>query len=96
MDEGQKFLWKAGAALFAILIAGSWIWSWVFPEGPNRYKSPTSVVTQTQEPSVAPGLNSYSVGPCDDEVTVADYKSCMEDQALQDWKLEREGEAGLP
>lgn len=95
MDEGQKLLWKVGAAIFAILIAGAWIWSWLFPEDPNRYlPRPSPVVTQAPAGgSRSPSLYS---DPCEDEITVEDYKSCMEDQAIEDWRLEQEGNTGLP
>ena len=96
MDESQKFLWKAGSAIFADLLAGVWIWSWIFPEDPNRYNTPSPSVTQSQAPATSPGSNSLYIDPCEDEVTVEAYQSCLEDQALEDWQQEREGEAGLP
>ena len=96
MDSGQKLLWKVGTALFAIIIAGSWIWSWIFPEDPNRYNVPTPAATQSESPGTGQVPIPYSNDPCDDEVTVQDYKSCIEDQYLDDWHDDREAEAGLP
>lgn len=95
MDESQKFLWKAGAAIFAILIAGAWIWSWIFPEDQTRY-IPQPVPTQTEAPAYTGNGNSYYSEPCEDEYLAEDYRSCLEDLALDDWQMDREAEAGLP
>lgn len=96
MNSDTKFLWKAGGTIFALLIAGSWIWSWIFPEDPNRYNIPSPSVTQSEAPAPSQGTSSYYFDPCEDEITVEAYQSCLEDQALEDWQQDREGEAGLP
>ncbi len=95
MDEGQKFLWKAGSAIFALLIASAWIWSWIFPEDQTRY-IPQPVPTQTEAPIYTGNGNSNYSGPCEDEFTADAYQSCLEDLALEDWQMDREAEAGLP
>jgi hypothetical protein len=95
VDEDQKFLWKAGTAIFAVLIAGVWIWSWMFPEDQTRYVPQPSPI-QTEAPVyTGNGIPTYS-GPCDDEYTAEDYRNCLEDSALDDWQMDREAEAGLP
>ena len=96
MDASQRLLWKAGTTIFVALIAGAWIWSWIFPEDPNRYNIPIPSVTQSQSPATSQGSSSLYFDPCEDEVTVEAYQSCLEDQALEDWRQDREGEAGLP
>jgi hypothetical protein len=96
LDDGQKFLWKAGGTIFALLVAGSWIWSWIFPDDPNRYNLPTPAPTETIAPSIGQGTSSYYEDPCEDAPTVEDYLWCVEDGALEDWKQDREAEAGLP
>jgi hypothetical protein len=96
MDDGQKFLWKVGGGAFALLIAGSWVWSWIFPEDPNKYNIPTPAPTEIVSPSTGQGTTSYYIDPCEDAPTVEDYKYCLEDQALDDWMDERRNEAGLP
>ncbi len=96
MDDSQKVLWKVGASIFALLIAGSWIWSWIFPEDPDRYNLPTPVPTQTAAPDSGQGTSSYYVDPCEDAPTVEEYLWCVEDGALEDWQQDREADAGLP
>ena len=96
MDDSQKFLLKAGGGIFALLIAGSWIWVWIFPEDPNRYNIPTPIPTQTSAPSTGQGTTGYYSDPCEDEPTVEDYKFCLEEQAIEDLMDERRNEAGLP
>jgi hypothetical protein len=95
MDESQKFLWKAGTVVFALLIAGAWIWSWIFPEDQTRYV-PQPAPTQVEAPVYTGNGNSYYSEPCGDEYTAQDYQDCLEDLALDDWRLEQEGNAGLP
>jgi hypothetical protein len=96
MDDSQKFLLKAGGGIFALLIAGSWLWVWIFPEDPNRYNIPTPVPTQTFAPSTVPGTTGYYSDPCEDEPTVEDYKYCLEDQAIEDLMQEQRNEWGFP
>lgn len=96
MDDSQKFLLKAGGGIFALLITGSWIWVWIFPEDPNRYNIPTPIPTQTIAPSTGQGTTGYYSDPCEDEPTVEDYKFCLEEQAIEDLMDERRNEAGLP
>ena len=95
MDESQKFLWKAGSAICAVLIAGAWIWSWIFPEDQTRY-IPKPVPTQTEAPAYTGNGNLNYSEPCEDEYTAEDYRNCLEDLALDDWQMDREAEAGLP
>ena len=96
LDDGQNSLWKTGGTIFALLIAGSWIWSWIFPEDPERYNQPSPTPTETIVPSIGQGTTSYYIDPCEDAPTVEDYLSCVEDRALEDWQQDREAEAGLP
>jgi hypothetical protein len=96
MDDSQKFLLKVGGGIFALLIAGSWLWVWIFPENPNRYNVPTPAPTQTIAPNTGQGTTSYYIDPCEDEPTVEDYKFCLEQQAIEDLMDERRNEAGLP
>ena len=96
MDDSQKFLLKAGGGIFALLIAGSWLWVWIFPEDPNRYNIPTPAPTQSVAPSTGQGTTGYYSDPCEDEPTVEDYKFCLEEQAIEDLMDERRNEAGLP
>lgn len=96
MDDDKKFLLKAGGIIFVLLIGGSWLWVWIFPEDPNRYNDPTPAPTQSVSTSTGQGTTGFYSDPCEDEVTAADYESCLEDEALKDLMQEREGEAGLP
>ena len=97
MDRETKNLWKLGLTLFSILIAGSWIWSWINPSEPVKWPtpSPSSVESPTWS-NVPPSTTFSSIDPCEDEPTVQDYKDCLEGVALDDWKSEQESNAGLP
>jgi hypothetical protein len=96
MDAEKKAMWKFFGGAFALLIAGSWIWSWIFPSEPIVYVPPVTTQVETPSPSWQDTVPNTYYSPCDDEVTVEDYKYCMEEQALEDWQQDREGEAGLP
>lgn len=96
MDQGKLAAYKFWGGLFLILIASSWIWSWIFPEDPNRgdiFKNPSPTI-QTPTPQLPPTTSFYE--PCEDEFTAEDYRNCMEDLALDDWYQDRQWEAGLP
>ncbi len=96
VSKGQTPLWKVGGIIITLLIAGSWIWSWIFPEDPERYNLPTPAPTQTVAPSTGQGTSSYYKDPCEDEPTVEEYLWCVENRVLDDWQQDREAEAGLP
>ena len=96
MDNDKKFLLKAGGIIFALLVGGSWLWVWIFPEDPNRYNIPTPTPTQSVTPNTGGGRTGYYSDPCEDEFTAEDYQSCLEDEALKDFMEDRRGEAGLP
>ena len=96
MDEDKKLLWKIGGLILAVLIAGSWIWSWIFPQDPNKYNVPNPVKSESPASNPNDTSSNYYPDLCEDAPTVEDYKSCLEDEALKDYQQEREGEAGLP
>ena len=96
MDKDKLGAYKFWGSVFLLFIAAAWIWSWIFPEDPNRgdiFKNPTTIV-QTPTPQLPPTTSYYE--PCEDEFTAEDYRDCMDDQALDDWYEERQSEAGLP
>jgi hypothetical protein len=96
MDKDKLALYKFIGIVFALLIAGSWIWSWINPSDntPITYTAPTVVESTSTKTYNNPSVN-YS-NPCEDYENTQDYLNCMEDQALEDWHNDRVAEAGMP
>lgn len=98
MSKETVQLWKFAVAVFSLLIAGSWIWSWANPQDYSNYPVNPPGVTNTPnwKDQVVPNSNLSTIDPCEDAPTVEDYKSCLEDMALEDWMDDQRGNAGLP
>ena len=96
MDRDQLAVYKFIGIVFALLIAGAWIWSWINPADNNPVIWPSQSVTESQQEYTQPSTTLSYTNPCEDYTNTQDYLNCMEDMALDDWRIQRESEAGMP